>query len=84
MRACVRYSCPLVAAAAAAATRYIDADDDDAVEFDADAKRGALATGDGDAQRFIRESARTVSRVREMRAIRETNGRVRGAFGATT
>lgn len=80
----MRYSCPLVGAAAAA-TRYIDADDDDdAFELDADAKRGALATGDGDAQRFIRESARTVSRVREMRAIRETNGRVRGAFGATT
>jgi hypothetical protein len=87
LKLCVRYSCPrsdcAVGLVGLRRTRRTASDcvadeeedakfDDD--EFDAGAKRGALATGDGDAQRFIRSSARTVCRVREMRAVRETNG----------
>ena len=58
---CVRYSCPRSDCADEEDAKVDDDDDDE----DAGAERGALATGHGDAQRFIRASARTVSRLRK-------------------
>jgi hypothetical protein len=75
LKLCVRYSCPRSDCADEEDAKF----DDD--EFDAGAKRGALATGDGDAQRFIRSSARTMSRVHLVRAVRETRMSTRGIRG---
>lgn len=60
---CVRYSCPRYSDCADEEDAKVDDDDDD--DEDAGAERGALATGHGNAPRFIRASARTVSRLRK-------------------